>query len=264
MKKLDVKLGQKFNMLTVLDELPVRNKSRMFKCRCECGSIKSYRIAHLVRFRMVSCGCHKKKLHTKHGMWRSREYSTWENMIQRCYNPKSHNYCYYGGKGIKVCDSWLKSFDSFYKDMGHRPLNTTLDRKDSDKDYCKENCQWKTPLEQLGNLSRYGTLVKINGVLKTVEEWIFDLKLNRNIFKSRVSRGLGYKTSLLGAADIIVLDSDSKQQSIHHLDSFINLTKFNKDKILGLADTDHEEPYHGYLIRYLIGFKGWPKQYNDL
>lgn len=80
----------------------------------------------------------------KHGKWGSREYKTWDMMIQRCSNPKHTNYKYYGARGITVCDRWLRSFKSFYDDMGDRPQGMTLDRKDVNKGYYKDNCRWAT------------------------------------------------------------------------------------------------------------------------
>lgn len=35
------------------------------------------------------------------------------DMISRCYKPKLRNYKYYGGRGIRVCDEWVNSIESF-------------------------------------------------------------------------------------------------------------------------------------------------------
>lgn len=43
----------------------------------------------------------------------SREYRSWQMMVQRCTNPKRTGYPNYGGRGIKVCERWLYSFASF-------------------------------------------------------------------------------------------------------------------------------------------------------
>lgn len=82
----------------------------------------------------------------------SAEYRSWQMMKNRCLNPKAIDYSYYGGRGITVCPEWVESFDNFFMDMGPKPSEgLTLDRKDGNGQYCKENCQWATRLEQARN-----------------------------------------------------------------------------------------------------------------
>ena len=69
-------------------------------------------------------------------------------MKMRCYNEKSSGYKYYGGRGIQICDRWLESYENFLADMGERPTGKSLDRIDTDGNYCKENCRWATNKEQ--------------------------------------------------------------------------------------------------------------------
>jgi hypothetical protein len=72
----------------------------------------------------------------------NRTYTSWRNMIQRCYDKNSSNYKYYGTKGITVVKKWKDSYDAFLKDMGKRPAKTTLHRKNNKKGYSAGNCEW--------------------------------------------------------------------------------------------------------------------------
>lgn len=259
-KRRDVKTGERFKMFTVIEELPCV-KRRIFKCKCDCGIIKNVLLYHLLKPNVKSCGCYKRKILTKHGMHNSKEYSTWENMIQRCNNPKARKYYLYGERGIKVCDRW-KSFENFYEDMGSRPNNTSLDRLDNNKGYYKENCKWSTPREQLVNVRYFTQRVKYDNIVKTTEEWINLLNIDRNIFKLRILRGLTFQQALFSEVDIVVLDIENNTKTIYDLSRFLIDRKFKKEEVLKLIDSDHGEPYFGYIIRYLTGFKGFPDKYK--
>lgn len=78
----------------------------------------------------------------KHGMRHSSEYSTWISMRTRCCDPNHPTYEHYGARGIKLDPRWL-DFKEFYADMGDKPgKGYTIERKDSNGDYCKDNCIW--------------------------------------------------------------------------------------------------------------------------
>ena len=63
-------------------------------------------------------------------------------MKARCNNPNNVSYRYYGGRGITYCDKW-ETFTGFWEDMKNSwKQDYTIDRIDSNKNYCKENCQW--------------------------------------------------------------------------------------------------------------------------
>lgn len=89
-------------------------------------------------------------------------------MKNRCYCETSPDYKEYGGRGIKVCDRWLESFENFLADMGERPEGKTLDRRENDGDYTPENCRWATAKEQANNRRPPRTVTKKGG-LATVD-----------------------------------------------------------------------------------------------
>ena len=63
-------------------------------------------------------------------------------MIQRCTNPRNHDYRWYGALGVKVCDRW-RQFENFYADMG-APNGLTIERREVTGDYEPDNCYWAT------------------------------------------------------------------------------------------------------------------------
>lgn len=90
-------------------------------------------------------------------------------MRERCDNPKSISYKYYGARGITYDSSW-NDFKNFLTDMGERPENTTLDRIDVDGNYCKDNCRWSVRKVQ-NNTRRFQQLVTYQGHTRTIGQW---------------------------------------------------------------------------------------------
>jgi hypothetical protein len=138
--------GRRFGKWTVVRFSHLQKRGNSYwLCRCDCGNCRRVPGCHLNNGRTRSCSsC----AHRTHGLSRSAEMETWASMIQRCTNSKNHAWKDYGGRGIRVCRRWLRSFSAFYSDMGPRPRGRTLDRRNNDGDYRPGNCRWATWLQQ--------------------------------------------------------------------------------------------------------------------
>lgn len=121
-------------------------------------------------------------------------YSVWYGMLNRCYNTHEQNYKYYGGRGIKVCDRWRKSYRNFWEDMGTRPTGYTLDRIDNNGDYEPGNCRWATRSQQQRN-TRLNRNLTLNGQTRCLSEWAAIIGIDPVSLRQRV-RLHGAETAL--------------------------------------------------------------------
>lgn len=130
-------------------------------CDCDCGHFTIACGRRLRDGRTRSCGCLAKESSIRnlpdqtHGHASSGNetltYKSWQSMKQRCKNKKHIYFHNYGGRGIKVCTQWDRSFESFLSDMGERPAGTSIDRVDNNGNYELSNCRWATPTQQQHN-----------------------------------------------------------------------------------------------------------------
>lgn len=171
--------GQCFGRLTVIAEEGTTphgthgHHQRTWRCLCACGNALVVPTASLTSGNTRSCGCLSRDIHAElsfvHGHTAGRDangrrkqsamYHTWRDMLRRCYDTKAPWFHLYGGRGITVCGRWFV-FANFLADMGERPSGMTIDRKENDLGYNKDNCRWRTPKEQ----SRNTRATKLNEV----------------------------------------------------------------------------------------------------
>lgn len=198
-KKLDL-TGKKINRLKILQYAGLDSqKNTIWKCLCDCGTIVTIRGSSIKRGTTKSCGCiqkehaaktsHKNKTHG-HSVNKktSSIYNIWTNMKSRCTNQNNPSYHNYGGRGIKICNEWLK-FENFFKDMGEPPTNKhQIDRINNDDNYYPENCQWTTSKCQNRN-KRNNNLITFKGITQCITDWSKTIGINTSTIASRINRG---------------------------------------------------------------------------
>ena len=162
-------IGLRFGRLRVVGRAPNRGARRFWNTICDCGSAKVVNGAHMRSGAIVSCGCYlaevllserhaeqcsaASKRPRKHGKSRTPVHAVWKAMIQRCTNPKAHDYKWYGALGVEVAERW-RDFRNFYADMGE-PNGLTLDRIDVAGNYEPGNCRWATWDTQRSNKRKH-------------------------------------------------------------------------------------------------------------
>lgn len=165
-KKVSDLVGYSIGRLTVVSYLGKGKWDKHYwVCSCSCGgevNLPTYRITGSVP--TLSCGClTKERLSsvrhdpTKHGLHKHPLYSIFHSMKQRCYNPNSQRWKYYGARGITICDEWLSDFTNFYNwsiKNGWRS-GLSIDRLDRDLGYEPSNCEWITVSENSRRMNVY-------------------------------------------------------------------------------------------------------------
>lgn len=174
--------GLKFNKLTVISRAKNIGKQTAWLCKCDCGNTVIVRADHLKDNKIKGCGC----LLRKHGYAdKERLYRIFRGMKTRCYNPKTKHYKDYGGRGIKICDEWLKDYMNFRNWAMYNGYNDslTIDRINVNGNYEPGNCRWVAYKEQIRNRRNTKKIVYDNQI-KTISEWAEILNIKYNDLKN--------------------------------------------------------------------------------
>ncbi len=153
-RKRDI-VWEKYWRLTVLSKAWYWWKRKACLCKCECWNkcIKNY--WNMKIWRVKSCWCLRKEIHT----WVTKErlYSVRSWMKERCSCKTATWYNRYWGRWIKI--EW-ETYNDFKRDMWESHdkhlkeywrFDTTIERTDTNWNYCKENCTRATRAEQNRN-----------------------------------------------------------------------------------------------------------------
>lgn len=195
MNKLIDLAGLRFGILIVVEY----SGEYKWLCLCDCGKEKIVRSGDLKNGSTKSCGCLKNRITHRHT--KTKAYTSWAGMIQRCTNSNNTSYINYGGrdKPITVCERWLpenNGFQNFLKDMGEPPTNKhQIDRINNDLGYYKENCRWVLPKINSRN-RRNNHLLKYNGKELCFAGWEEITGIPQATIRQRIKNGWSIKRAL--------------------------------------------------------------------
>lgn len=190
-----IPIGGKYNRINVIEDLGVVNGKRRVKGKCECGVEKNFNWMNVKSGKTKSCGCLSIEKHTRHGLSSHPLYTTWEGMIDRCYNKNYNKYHRYGGRGVIMCKEWRIYFKCFYNwaiSNGWKPgLSLDKDKLAPTRlgvIYCPEFCCFMTRKENTMYRSN-SRVVEYNGEKLCVSQMAAKYGINQQTFRGRLNGG---------------------------------------------------------------------------
>lgn len=187
-------VGETINRLTAIRRCGTSPRgAALWEFQCTCGN-RCIKEGRLVRSGGAkSCGClvaeHAKKLNYTNGFGRTKLYSVYRAMIDRCNNYENKSFKDYGERGIKVTKEWLDDFMVFREwalRNGYKE-GLSIDRIDAEKGYYPDNCRWATRDVQANN-KRSNILINYKGKEQTLKQWCKELNLNYSTIHKRITK----------------------------------------------------------------------------
>lgn len=174
--------------------------------KCSCGTIKEIVIAKAKNGHTISCGCYAKENPTVlHGLHWHPLYKTFYNIKKRCYEESCKAYRDYGGRGVRICEEWLKNPISFVKWGIDKGWTKGLE---VDKDiipkrlgipallYSPEMCSIVTRKDNQ-NAKRNNRVICFNGVVKNISQWSECVGIDRCTLLNRLKKGWSVDETLM-------------------------------------------------------------------
>lgn len=123
----------------------------------------------------------------KHGATNHSLYDIWIHIRMRCTKKSDSDYKLYGKRGITLCNEWLNPHN-FFADMGKRPSSKhSVERRNNNKGYTKNNCYWATNKEQANN-KRTCVYIPYNGKTQTLKQWSEELGIKYMTLYNRINK----------------------------------------------------------------------------
>lgn len=206
--------GKRFNALTVIEFVEIKNSQSYWRCKCDCGNVSVFPSKGIKERK--SCGCIKGGAkygditYFKHMKSGHPAYHIWCGMMARCFNESCREYKHYGERGITVCEEWkdVKLFCRWAEVSGYKK-GLTIERKDVNGNYCPDNCCWIPQNEQSWN-RRDTIFFDYMGDVVSLAKICKKLNLNLSTVRDRWYRGIRDTERLLYNGDLRDLRKEEK------------------------------------------------------
>lgn len=184
----DEHIGERINIYDILYLCDSKSNDghKLYHIKCtECGWENDVQYRHIKHLSSVcnhtSCSGMYINFNGKIKWKNKRLQKIFQGMCSRCYNENNKDYNTYGEKGVRICKEWLNDpleFEDWALNGGYQD-GLTIDRINSDKDYCPENCRWIS-LKDNAKYKSTTSLINVNGEIHTGRDWAKNLGLGVN------------------------------------------------------------------------------------
>lgn len=196
--------GMRFSRLVAVERM-AGGKRGTWLFQCDCGQTKEISHHNVIAGLSKSCGCLKSEM--MKAKWakhprpsKTPMYKIWIGIKERCFQENSTNFHHYGGRGITMSYAWY-DYNTFKADMGERPSpKHSIDRIDTNGNYCKENCKWSTRSEQCNN-KRNNVNITIGPVTLTAAQWEKERGFKPSFITKRINGGWSPEMAVLTPVD---------------------------------------------------------------
>lgn len=184
-------IGKHFGNYKIIREIG-KNKHGHRLYEGECIFCGFRRIARTREFERTSTCTHIRKYDycsvVKNTHWKNQRLCRiYNGMYQRCYSPRNKHYEEYGGRGIKICEEWLKNpllFEEWSLDNGY-DSSLSIDRINCNQGYCPENCRW-IPMKENAKWHHWSYHITIDEITDTASGWSRRIGRNRNYISRKI------------------------------------------------------------------------------
>lgn len=200
-------IGETYGIYEIIDILPSRDKygHLVYRGKClKCGYEKIGAFGEFSAPSKITSVCNHKRANGDpipygHKWNNKRIGKIFKDMVRRCYNQNDKDYSIYGGKGVTIYGEWLSNpllFEKWALNNGYHD-DLTIDRIDSDKDYCPENCQWIS-LEDNARKAGKVNWVTVNNETLTGRQWSERFNLSNHTINDYIRKyGVELTTKLI-------------------------------------------------------------------